>query len=113
VHALDEWWDQIAEWRAKNCLHYEPSAEGEPMKPQYALDRLRELTRDHSDLYYATEVGQHQMWAVRAKNYSFQIKLGKRLKKCLKKSKISVKYDGLCFRLFVPNKIKEKIKKNV
>src|SRR5215213_10067479 len=32
------------------------------IKPQYAIQRLYELTRD-KDVYITTEVGQHQMWA--------------------------------------------------
>ena len=36
--------------------------EGKTIKPQYALQRLEELTKDH-DRYICTEVGQHQMWA--------------------------------------------------
>ena len=34
----------------------------ETIKPQYALQRLYELTKDR-DVYVTTEVGQHQMWA--------------------------------------------------
>jgi acetolactate synthase-1/2/3 large subunit len=32
------------------------------IKPQYAIERLYELTKD-KDVYITTEVGQHQMWA--------------------------------------------------
>jgi acetolactate synthase-1/2/3 large subunit len=39
------------------------------IKPQYAIQRLYELTRDR-DVYITTEVGQHQMWA--AQFYRFQ-----------------------------------------
>ena len=39
------------------------------IKPQYALQRLYELTKDR-DTYITTEVGQHQMWA--AQFYGFQ-----------------------------------------
>ena len=38
------------------------------IKPQYAIQRLYELTKDR-DTYITTEVGQHQMWA--AQFYSF------------------------------------------
>jgi len=58
--ALDEWWSQIDEWRAVDCLGFEQ--EGEEILPQYALQRLQDLTKDH-DRYITTEVGQHQMWA--------------------------------------------------
>ncbi len=58
--ALAKWQAKISEWRAINCLAYKPS-EG-TIKPQYALQRLEELTKGH-DRYICTEVGQHQMWA--------------------------------------------------
>ncbi len=58
--ALDKWWAQINQWRAKKCFGYRKS--DTVIKPQYALERLRELTRDR-DVYFTTEVGQHQMWA--------------------------------------------------
>ena len=38
------------------------------IKPQYAIQRLYEMTRDR-DTYITTEVGQHQMWA--AQYYHF------------------------------------------
>ncbi|NAZ35427.1 acetolactate synthase 3 large subunit [Rubellimicrobium sp. CFH 75288] len=57
---LARWQAQIAEWRAVDCLRYRPSAT--TIKPQYALQRLEALTKDH-DRYICTEVGQHQMWA--------------------------------------------------
>ncbi|MGA2893658.1 MAG: acetolactate synthase 3 large subunit [Xanthobacteraceae bacterium] len=65
--ALDAWWQQIAKWRAKNSLAYRNS--NEIIKPQYAIQRLYELTKDR-DTYITTEVGQHQMWA--AQFYHFQ-----------------------------------------
>jgi acetolactate synthase-1/2/3 large subunit len=55
-----QWWKQIAEWQARDCLSYKPSAK--TIKPQYAVERLEALTRGR-DRYIATEVGQHQMWA--------------------------------------------------
>jgi acetolactate synthase-1/2/3 large subunit len=58
--ALAAWWRQIEEWRAKDCLRYRPSKE--IIKPQYAVQRLYELTKGR-DTYVTTEVGQHQMWA--------------------------------------------------
>ena len=58
--ALAAWWKQIALWRARDCLSYEQSKA--IIKPQYALQRLQELTK-HRDTYITTEVGQHQMWA--------------------------------------------------
>ncbi|WP_375552656.1 acetolactate synthase 3 large subunit [Rhodophyticola porphyridii] len=58
--ALAKWWDQIETWRKTDCLSYKPDAK--TIKPQYALERLEALTKDH-DRYICTEVGQHQMWA--------------------------------------------------
>ncbi len=58
--ALKQWWAQIEEWRKRDCLRYQKT--DKVIKPQYALERLRELTRGH-DTYITTEVGQHQMWA--------------------------------------------------
>jgi acetolactate synthase-1/2/3 large subunit len=65
--ALGEWWKEIATWRAKKSLSYKKS--GDIIKPQYAIQRLYELTKDR-DTYITTEVGQHQMWA--AQFYGFQ-----------------------------------------
>ncbi|MEM7173253.1 MAG: acetolactate synthase 3 large subunit [Pseudomonadota bacterium] len=58
--ALKIWWSQIDEWRAKDCLKYEQK--GDIIKPQYAIERLYELTKERNT-YITTEVGQHQMWA--------------------------------------------------
>ena len=58
--ALKAWWAQIDEWRGRDCLRYENSRE--IIKPQYALQRLYELTK-HREPIITTEVGQHQMWA--------------------------------------------------
>jgi acetolactate synthase-1/2/3 large subunit len=65
--ALDPWWTQIGKWRAKNSLAYRQS--NEIIKPQYAIQRLYQLTKDR-DTYITTEVGQHQMWA--AQFYHFE-----------------------------------------
>jgi acetolactate synthase-1/2/3 large subunit len=54
------WWQKIAEWRARNSLFYKKS--NDIIMPQYAIQRLFELTRG-KDVYITTEVGQHQMWA--------------------------------------------------
>ncbi|MGO1118210.1 acetolactate synthase 3 large subunit [Rhodovibrionaceae bacterium A322] len=58
--ALDKWWDQIKEWQATDCLAFKQ--EGDEIKPQHAIKRLYELTKDRNP-YITTEVGQHQMWA--------------------------------------------------
>jgi acetolactate synthase I/II/III large subunit len=58
--ALKGWWQKITEWRGRNSLGYRNTSD--VIKPQYAVQRLYELTRGH-DTYVTTEVGQHQMWA--------------------------------------------------
>ncbi|MBW7849386.1 MAG: acetolactate synthase 3 large subunit [Rhodospirillales bacterium] len=65
--ALRAWWAQIDKWRARECLRYEKT--NKVIKPQYAIQRLYELTKDR-DTYITTEVGQHQMWA--AQFYKFE-----------------------------------------
>ncbi len=57
---LKGWWARIEEWKKIDCLSFKQT--GPVIKPQYALHRLEELTRNH-DRYICTEVGQHQMWA--------------------------------------------------
>jgi len=58
--ALKGWWKDIDSWRARKSLSYKPAKDY--IMPQYALERLYELTKD-KDTYITTEVGQHQMWA--------------------------------------------------
>jgi acetolactate synthase-1/2/3 large subunit len=65
--ALKDWWSQIDRWRARKSLSYRNS--NTIIKPQYAIHRLFELTKDR-DTYITTEVGQHQMWA--AQFYGFE-----------------------------------------
>ncbi|MEL6323921.1 MAG: acetolactate synthase 3 large subunit [Pseudomonadota bacterium] len=65
--SLEAWKSEITAWRARNCFAYARS-EAE-IKPQYAIERLYELTKDR-DTYITTEVGQHQMWA--AQFYHFE-----------------------------------------
>jgi len=63
---IEKWWNQINKWRAKNSLGFKNS--DTIIKPQYAVQRLYELTKN-KDTYITTEVGQHQMWA--AQHYKF------------------------------------------
>jgi acetolactate synthase I/II/III large subunit len=65
--ALADWWKQIDKWRGRKSLSYRNS--NQLIKPQYAIGRLYELTKDR-DTYITTEVGQHQMWA--AQFYRFE-----------------------------------------
>ncbi|WP_170984945.1 acetolactate synthase 3 large subunit [Roseomonas sp. AR75] len=60
--ALAGWWRQIDGWRAKDCLRY--TQKGSIIKPQHAVKRLYEITRELGrETFITTEVGQHQMWA--------------------------------------------------
>ena len=61
-----KWWSQIEKWREKKSLNFINSKE--TIKPQHAVQRLYELTKDQ-DTFITTEVGQHQMWA--AQHYKF------------------------------------------
>ncbi len=63
---ISKWWEQIQKWRSVNSLGYINSEES--IKPQYAVQRLYELTKN-KDTFITTEVGQHQMWA--AQHYKF------------------------------------------
>jgi acetolactate synthase-1/2/3 large subunit len=60
VKEIAPWLKEIETWKAKDCLAYR--ATKTTIKPQYAIERLYELTKD-KDPYITTEVGQHQMWA--------------------------------------------------
>lgn len=57
---LKPWWNKIKAWREINCLSYKQG--DQVIKPQYALERLREIVNG-DDVYVTTDVGQHQMWA--------------------------------------------------
>jgi acetolactate synthase-1/2/3 large subunit len=63
---IAKWWKQIDKWREKKSLNYKTS--DSIIKPQYAVERLYELTKSQ-DTFITTEVGQHQMWA--AQYYKF------------------------------------------
>ena len=63
---ISKWWEKIQRWRTKDSLNFKNSDEN--IKPQYAVQRLYELTKD-KDTFITTEVGQHQMWA--AQHYKF------------------------------------------
>ena len=65
--SLIKWWKKIEEWKKIDCLKYDNSKE--IIKPQYAIQKLYEFTKDQ-DTIITTEVGQHQMWA--AQFYKFE-----------------------------------------
>ena len=59
--AVNSWWKQIEGWKSTNCLAF--NQKGKTIKPQFAIARLEELTKNYKNRFIATEVGQHQMWA--------------------------------------------------
>ncbi len=63
--ALKEWWQQIEEWRSKDCLQYDHDSD--VIKPQAVVEALYKITK--GDAYVTSDVGQHQMWA--AQFYKF------------------------------------------
>jgi acetolactate synthase-1/2/3 large subunit len=70
--ALTSWWRQIDEWKAKDSLKFtQDMKRGGIIKPQYAIQRLFEITRARKkEVFITTEVGQHQMWA--AQHFHFE-----------------------------------------
>jgi acetolactate synthase-1/2/3 large subunit len=70
--ALTAWWRTIDTWRTKDSLKFTQDMQpGAIIKPQYAIQRLYEMTRAvKQDIFITTEVGQHQMWA--AQHFHFE-----------------------------------------
>ena len=63
--ALKSWWQQIDEWRGRDCLAFKDS--DSVIKPQAVVQKVFELTG--GDAFITSDVGQHQMWA--AQYYRF------------------------------------------
>ena len=55
------WHSRISGWQERFPLAYEAWEPGQALKPQYVIERLRDLSPD--DTIVASGVGQHQMWA--------------------------------------------------
>ncbi|SNX85006.1 probable acetolactate synthase [Melanopsichium pennsylvanicum] len=59
-----EWHDLIKTWKDAYPFTFEPSKEGELMKPQEVIEALDAQVADQKDnVIISTGVGQHQMWA--------------------------------------------------
>ena len=56
---IRDWWQQIEQWRARQCLKYDSYSE--KIKPQAVIETLWRLTK--GDAYVTSDVGQHQMFA--------------------------------------------------
>jgi acetolactate synthase-1/2/3 large subunit len=54
-----EWSEMVRGWLTEHPFRYRRS---EPLKPEYVIERLRDLT-EGQDVIWTTGVGQHQMWA--------------------------------------------------
>ena len=70
--AIADWWQRINGWRGKESLRFSQDMRpGSVIKPQYAIQRLYEITQELGrETYISTEVGQHQMWA--AQHFHFK-----------------------------------------
>lgn len=63
--ALKSWWDQIEQWRTRDCLKYDRRSP--IIKPQMVVEKLYKITKGNA--FITSDVGQHQMWA--AQFYKF------------------------------------------
>ena len=66
VETLGSWREEIADWKQQHPMSYKPS--DKIIKPQFVIEKLRELTSD--DAIITTEVGQHQMWTAQFFGFS-------------------------------------------
>lgn len=57
---LDDWWNQISQWRSLECLRV--LEERGRILPQTLMKSIARRIRD-CDVIVTTDVGQHQMWA--------------------------------------------------
>ena len=57
--ALEQWWQQIEQWRSRQCLEFETNDQS--LKPQHVVRAMYHATA--GDAYVCSDVGQHQMFA--------------------------------------------------
>jgi len=55
------WISQLRTWQKQHPLHYDQPETGNTLKPQFALERLRDNAPE--DTILVAGVGQHQMWS--------------------------------------------------
>nr|WP_318836031.1 biosynthetic-type acetolactate synthase large subunit [Desulfuromonas versatilis] len=58
VRETESWRREIDDWKQQHPMFYKAS--DTVIKPQFVIEKIRELTQD--DAVITTEVGQHQMW---------------------------------------------------
>ena len=66
VEATEGWRQEIVGWKTQHPMSYKASKT--IIKPQFVIEKLRELTND--DAIVTTEVGQHQMWTAQFFDFS-------------------------------------------
>lgn len=66
AEAIEAWWTQVNEWRARHGMRYEEGTNS-LMKPQEVVEAVWRAT--NGDAYVTSDVGQHQMFA--AQYYKF------------------------------------------
>ncbi len=63
--ALEQWWQQINDWRAVHGGRYDTTST--LLKPQYVIEQVSKITK--GEAFVCSDVGQHQMFA--AQYYKF------------------------------------------
>lgn len=66
INSCNDWRDEIQDWKTNFPMGY--AASPNIIKPQFVIEKLRELTND--DAIITTEVGQHQMWTAQFFDFS-------------------------------------------
>ena len=58
---ISDWKSRVSGWQEQFPLYYSPNEPGEALKPQFCLEKLRDLAPAGTIL--CSGVGQHQMWS--------------------------------------------------